>query len=75
MSLKLYRPSEGGLQPRPVQPSDWRTRLRSRQWAVRRLANPEVERLGPAQGLLFFGALAGLTFVLLLAGYLTGFWH
>ncbi len=75
MSLKLYRPVEGGLEPRPVQPRDWRTRLRTARWAPSRLANPESETAGPFQGVLLFGGLAGLTLVLLLLGYLTGFWH
>jgi hypothetical protein len=75
MSLKLYRPVEGGLEPRPVQPRDWRTRLRATRWAPSRLANPEVAAIAPWQGVLFFGGLAGLTFVLMLLGYLTGFWH
>ena len=76
MSLKLYRPVEGGLEPRPVQPRDWRTRLRSRPLgpvAPRQPRSPTTA--GPFQGVLLFGGLAGLTLVLLLLGYLTGFWH
>ena len=74
MSLKLYRPVEGGLEPRPVQPRDWRTRLRAARWSPARLANPEATLTSPLQGVLFFGGLAALTLILLLLGYLTGFW-
>ncbi|MFI5262772.1 MAG: hypothetical protein ACHQZR_09495 [Candidatus Limnocylindrales bacterium] len=74
MSLKLYREVDGALEPRPVQPRDWRSRLKARRWAPAALANPEAQALRPIQGLLFFGGLAALTFALLLLGYLTGFW-
>jgi hypothetical protein len=75
VSLKLYRQVDGALEPRSVQPRDWRSRLRASRWAPARLANPESQTVGPRQGVLFFGGLAGLTFALLLVGYLTGFWH
>ena len=75
MSLKLYRPTNEGLEPRPVEPEDWRDDLRSSRWKPSRLANPEAERLGFGQGLLFFGALGALTFVLVVLGYLSGFWR
>ena len=74
MSLKLYRPTKDGLEPSPVEPEDWRTELRSSRWKVARLANPEVDAVGPVQGVLIFGGLAALTFAALLLGYLTGFW-
>lgn len=75
MSLKLYREVDGTLEPRPVQPRDWRSRLRASRWAASSLANPESQAIRPWQGVLFFGGLAGLTFAVLLLGYLTGFWH
>ncbi len=74
VSLKLYRPVPGGLEPSPVEPKDWRRRLRSPRWAVARLANPEAREASPLGAVLLFGGLAGATFVLLLLGYLTGFW-
>jgi hypothetical protein len=69
MSLKLYRPVPGGLEPSPVQEKNWRRRLRSRRWNAAPLENPEVHPVGPLGGILFFGGLALLTLVILLAGY------
>ena len=74
MSLKLYRPVPGGLRPSPVEQRNWRGRLRSRRWAPAPLENPERQPVRPLGGVLFFGALAVLTFVLLVFGYGTGFW-
>ena len=74
MSLKLYRPSGRDLEPSPVEPEDWRKDLRSARWKPSRLANPEAQPLRPWQGLLFFGGLAALTFVLVVIGYVSGFW-
>jgi hypothetical protein len=74
MSLKLYRPTNEGLEPSPVEPEDWRDDLRSPRWKPARLANPEASAIGFGQGLLFFGGLAALTFVLVVLGYLSGFW-
>ena len=74
MSLKLYRPSPGGLEPSPVEHRDWRRRLRSRRWRAAPLGNPDVEAVGPNGAVLFFGSLLLITFVLLLLGYGTGFW-
>ncbi len=75
MSLKLYRPVPGGLKPGPSEPGDWRRRLRSRRWRVARLHNAERDPVGPLGGILFFGGLALLTFILLVLGYGTGFWR
>ena len=75
MSLKLYRPVPGGLEPSPVEGKDWRRRLRSPRWAAARLANPEGREATPLTAILFFGGLAAATFVLLVLGYATGFWH
>ncbi|MBA2255107.1 MAG: hypothetical protein H0W07_08345 [Chloroflexi bacterium] len=74
MSLKLYRPVPGGLEPGPVEQKDWRGRLRSRRWRAAPLENPEGQPVGPLGGVLFFGALALLTLIVLLIGYGTGFW-
>ena len=74
MSLKLYRPVPGGVRPSPVEQRNWRARLRSRRWRAAPLENPEREGLRPISGVIFFGGLAVLTFVLLVVGYTTGFW-
>lgn len=75
MSLKLYRPSRGGLEPSPVITRDWRRKLRSRRWRPAALENPEARLTTPLQAVLFFGALALLTFLVLVIGYGTGFWR
>ena len=74
MSLKLYRPVPGGLKQHPVEQKNWRGRLRSRRWRASPLENPEARAVRPISGLIFFGALAVLTFVALVLGYGTGFW-
>jgi hypothetical protein len=74
MSLKLYRPVPGGLEPAPVEQKNWRRRLRSRKWDVPELRNPEIGSIRPRAGVLFFGALGLLTFVLLIVGRSIGYW-
>ncbi len=74
MSLKLYRPSRGGLEPGPVEQKNWRRRLRSPRWRAASLENPEGTLTSPLAGAAFFLALALLTFVVLVVGYGTGFW-
>jgi hypothetical protein len=74
MSLKLYRPVPGGLEPSPVEDRDWRRRLRSPRWSAAPLANPEAQEASPLGAVLLFGGLAAVTFVLLVLGYATGFW-
>jgi hypothetical protein len=82
MSLQLHRPDgKGGLEQRTAQPEDWRSQLESPRWgsALRggklpRLANSEMNPTSTLRSLIFWLALAGLTFVLLIAGYGTGFW-
>ncbi len=74
MSLQLHGRGSGGLRPNPVQSANWRSRLRSRRWNVSPLANPEGRPLRPLQGVLFFGTLAVITFVVLVLGYGSGFW-
>ena len=82
MTLQLHRPDgKGGLEKRTVQPDDWRTQLESPRWgsALRgghlpKLANSEMNPTSTARSVLFWVALGGLTFVLLIAGYGTGFW-
>lgn len=82
MSLQLHRPDgEGGLEPRPVTPVDWQDQLESPRWGsgLRRgrlpaHANTEMHPTSRLRSVLFWAALAALTFVLLVAGYGTGFW-
>ena len=82
MSLQLHRPDgRGGIEPRTVAEKDWRRQLRSPRWgaALRggRLPGLETTEMNPtstARSVLFWLALAAATFVLLVAGYGTGFW-
>jgi len=82
MSLQLHRPDgDGGLEPRPVTPGDWQDQLRSARWgqALRRrrlpeLQNPEMEPTSRLRSTAFWMTLAVATFVVLVAGYGTGFW-
>jgi hypothetical protein len=85
MTLQLHRPDgQGGLEPRPREETavDYRTQLRSPRWGASlpgrrlpRLLNPEMNPTSPARAVLFWGALAALTFVVLVLGYGVGFWH
>lgn len=83
MSLQLYRPDgKGGLQPATDQPKDWRKQLRSPRWGRRldggrlpELANREMNPASRLVSVAFWTVLAAATFVLLIAGYGTGFWH
>ena len=82
MSLQLHRPDgKGGLERRTAQPDDWRTQLESPRWGsglrggkLPKLANSEMNPTSTVMSVVFWLALAGLTFVLLIAGYGTGFW-
>ncbi len=82
MSLQLHRPDgEGGLEPRPVTDQDWQNQLRSPRWGtgMRRdrlpeLKNPEMEPTSRLRSVLFWVVLAAATFVILVAGYGSGFW-
>jgi hypothetical protein len=80
MTLQLHRPDgRGGLVPTPPpgkSPSeDWRTGLRSRRWRVAPLRNSEMNPTSTVAAVAFWVALAALTFVLLLWGYGSHFWH
>ena len=82
MSLQLHRPDgRGGLEPRGGQP-DWRGQLRSPRWgsALRsrrlpRLRNPEMNPTPTVLAVAFWLGLGAATFVLLVLGYGTKFWH
>lgn len=83
MSLQLHKPDgKGGIEPRPVSSHDWRAALRSPRWGAARrrgrlpeMANPEMNPTSSWLAVLFWVGLAALTFVLLVVGYTTGFWH
>jgi hypothetical protein len=70
MTLKLYRPGPDGLEPNPVQVETWRSRLRSRRWKPAPLTNPEQQPTSTRLAVAFWLALALLTFVTLIGGYL-----
>lgn len=82
MTLQLHRPDgEGGLEPGPGNDRDWQDHLRSPRWGsgLRRkrlpaLKNPEMNPTSRFVAVLFWLGLAALTFVVLVAGYTTGFW-
>jgi hypothetical protein len=82
MTLQLHRPDgEGGVERRPVSEQNWRRQLRSPRWGVALrhgqlpdLKNPEMNPTSRFRSVLFWLSLAALTFIILVAGYGTGFW-
>jgi hypothetical protein len=79
MSLQLHRPDgRGGLEP-TVRNPNWRSQLQSRRWGMNRrdgrLPKLEMNPTATPMAVLFWVSLAVLTFVLIVAGYGTGFWH
>ncbi len=84
MSLQLHKPDgQGGIEKRTVQVSDWRSQLRSPRWGsavgrrkeLPRLANPEMNPTSTARSVAFWLVLALVTFLVLVAGYGSGFWR
>jgi hypothetical protein len=79
MTLQLHRPDgHGGLTPVPPptgRREDWRRGLQSRRWRVARLANTEMNPTSTFRAVVFWLALAALTFGLLMWGYGSHFWH
>ncbi|MGD0861852.1 MAG: hypothetical protein ABSA21_03730 [Candidatus Limnocylindrales bacterium] len=76
MTLQLHRPdAQGGLRPNPQGGRDWREGLRSRRWRAAALRNTEMNPTSTRVAVLFWAALAALTFALLLLGYGTNFWR
>ena len=76
MTLQLHRPDgQGGLRPGPRTDGDWRSSLRSRRWRAAPLGNSEMNPTSTAMAVVFWAALGALTFVLLMVGYGTHFWH
>lgn len=77
MSLQLHRPDgKGGLEVRPVTDKNWRNELRSPRWGsslkggkLPELSNPEMNPTSTLRSVLFWSALAILTFVIIVAGY------
>jgi hypothetical protein len=75
MTLQLHEPDgQGGLEPQAQTPQDWREQLESPRWNPPPLKNTEMNPTRTWVSVVFWGALAALTFVLLLVGYGTGFW-
>jgi hypothetical protein len=75
MTLQLHRPDgQGGIEAVPPT-ADFREDLRSPRWNVARLANPEMDPTSRLRSALFWLVLAAATFVILLAGYESGFWR
>lgn len=82
MSLQLHRPDgRGGIERRTVRGDAWRKTLRSPRWGsalkggqLPDLNNPEMNPTSTARSILFWVALAALTFVLLVGGYTVGLW-
>ena len=82
MTLQHYRPDgKGGIEARPVTTEDWRGQLRSRRWGealpkgrLPGLVNPEMDPTSIRKSVLTWLGLAALTFVILVAGYGSGFW-
>ena len=83
MSLQLHRPDgKGGVEPRPVNETNWRRSLQSPRWGMNRrdgqlpeLKNPEMNPTSTGWRSLFWLGLGALTFVLLVVGYGTKFWR
>ena len=83
MSLQLHKPDgKGGIERRTVRERDWRQSLHAQRWGIGRrrgqlpsLDNPEMNPTSTAMAVLFWLGLGALTFILLVAGYGTGFWH
>ena len=83
MSLQLHKPDgRGNLEPRGVNDPNWRRQLRSPRWGASlqggrlpELKNAEMNPTSTPLAVLFWLGLGALTFILLVAGYGTGFWR
>jgi hypothetical protein len=83
MSLQLHRPDEHGvLKPEPGEPPDYREQLRSPRWGLAlrsgklpALKNPEMRPTSTLVSVMFWAGLGFVTFVLIVLGYWSGFWH
>jgi hypothetical protein len=75
MSLKLYRPTpDGGMEPSPVVARDYRIRLRSRRWRAAPLDDSEAHKTDPRIAVAAIVGLSAFTFMVLVLGYVSGFW-
>ena len=82
MTLQHHRPDgRGGVEPRRVSDQNWRNQLRSPRWGASlrsgrlpELKNPEMNPTSVLRSVLFWVALAALTFAILIVGYGVGFW-
>jgi hypothetical protein len=83
VSLQLHRPDgQGGLERRTLADQNWRGQLRSPRWGASlkggqlpSLGNAEMNPTRTALSVGFWLGLGAVTFVLLVLGYGTGFWH
>jgi hypothetical protein len=81
MTLQLHRPegNGGALVPNPPpgkgRSEDWRKSLGSSRWRVAPLRNSEMNPTSTMAAVGFWVALGGVTFVLLMLGLGSGFWH
>jgi hypothetical protein len=76
MTLQLHRPDgQGGLTPASGPDPKWRSGLRARRWRAAALRNTEMNPTPAWLAVLFWVALAALTFGLLVWGYGTAFWR
>jgi hypothetical protein len=73
MTLRLEPHDEEAETP-AVSARSWGAGARSPQWRLAKLPNPEVNPTPRIVTVGFWVGLAVLTFVILLAGYGTGFW-
>ena len=77
MSLQLHRPDgKGGLEVRPVTDQNWRNQLKSTRWGASlkggrlpELSNPEMNPTSTLRSVLFWVALAAITFFVIVVGY------
>jgi hypothetical protein len=77
MSLQLHRPDgKGGLEVRPVTDRNWRNQLKSSRWGASlkggtlpELSNPEMNPTSTFRSVLFWVALAAITFIIIVVGY------
>jgi hypothetical protein len=83
MSLQLHHPDEHGvLKPEPGEAPDYREQLRSPRWGLAlrsgklpALKNPEMRPTSTLVSVMFWAGLGVATFVLIVLGYWSGFWH
>lgn len=64
----------GRPQPAAREPGDYRDELRSRRWNAAPLRNPEAQKTDPRLAVLAIAILSAVTFIILVAGYASGFW-